>query len=364
MKKGTLFLSTFLVLTSLQAQWTPNGNGITTINNVGIGTTAPSGKLEILKDANLSSAITLPNSGLVIRADNDGNDASLRFGVDNTNLKALIQTQQTTTAAKFDLLLNPFGGNIGIGTTNPIRKLQIDVAYSTAQIQLNRTGSNLGKVDFGVDAAGLHFWVGGYDTFGNEEFFIGMNGDVGIGTTTPTEKLDVDGNIKILSAHDRGIIFERYGDKLPSSIKGLPGEYSTRQGISFNTSSIHKAVNILWNGDVGVGTDSPDAKLAVNGNIHTKEVKVDLVGWPDYVFKKNYILPTLEQVENHIKEKGHLKDIPSAKEVERNGIYLGQMDAKLLQKIEELVLYTIEQEKKIKLLESRLEKLERNNHKL
>ncbi len=362
MKHPILFL--FLLTLSVNAQWTDNGNNITTTNNVGIGTTSPSGKLEILKDADLSNAITLPNSGLVLRADNDGNDASLRLGVDNSNLKALIQTQQTTTAAKFDLLLNPFGGNIGIGTTNPIRKLQIDAAYSTAQIQLNRTGSNLGKVDFGVDAAGLHFWVGGYDTFGNEEFFIGMNGGVGIGTTTPTEKLDVDGNIKILSAHDRGIIFERYGDKLPSSIKGLPGEYSTRQGISFNTSSIDKAVNILWNGDVGVGTDSPDAKLAVNGNIHTKEVKVDLVGWPDYVFKKNYILPTLEQVENHIREKGHLKDIPSAKEVQENGVYLGQMDAKLLQKIEELILYTIEQEKKIKLMESRLKKLERNNNKL
>jgi hypothetical protein len=77
----------------------------------------------------------------------------------------------------------------------------------------------------------------------------------------------------------------------------------------------------------------------------------------------------LKEVENHIKEKGHLKDIPSAKEVEKNGIFLGQMDSKLLQKIEELTLYTIQQEKKIKELESlntkfiklqkRLEKLEK-----
>jgi hypothetical protein len=80
-------------------------------------------------------------------------------------------------------------------------------------------------------------------------------------------------------------------------------------------------------------------------------------------------LPTLNEVENHIKEKGHLKDIPSAKEVAENGIYLGEMDSKLLQKIEELTLYTIAQEKKIKELETlntkfielqkRMEKLEK-----
>lgn len=76
--------------------------------------------------------------------------------------------------------------------------------------------------------------------------------------------------------------------------------------------------------------------------------------WEEYSSLHN--LPTLEEVENHIKEKGHLKDIPSAKEVEKNGIYLGEMDSKLLQKIEELTLYTIEQEKKIKGQEDRFEK--------
>ncbi|KAA1242887.1 hypothetical protein [Aquimarina sp. RZ0] len=69
-------------------------------------------------------------------------------------------------------------------------------------------------------------------------------------------------------------------------------------------------------------------------------------------------------MENHIKEKGHLKDIPNAKDVEKNGFFLGEMDAKLLQKIEELTLYTIEQEKKIKSMEkqySKIEKLEKEN---
>ena len=117
--------------------------------------------------------------------------------------------------------------------------------------------------------------------------------------------------------------------------------------------------NIKFNGSVGIGTaDTKGFKLGVNGKIAAEEVKVALYGnWSDFVFKKEYNLPTLTEVENHIKEKGHLKDIPSAKEVEKNGFYLGEMDAKLLQKIEELTLYTIAQEKKIEKVEKENESL-------
>ncbi|MGX1928303.1 hypothetical protein [Flagellimonas sp. 2504JD4-2] len=111
-------------------------------------------------------------------------------------------------------------------------------------------------------------------------------------------------------------------------------------------------------GNVGIGTTNPGGyRLAVNGNIHTKEVKVDLTGWSDFVFNQDYLLPTLTEVEKHIKEKGHLKDIPSAKEVLKNGVLLGEMDAKLLQKIEELTLYTIQQEKKLDMQSQEIEKL-------
>ncbi|WP_299249076.1 cell division protein ZapB [uncultured Aquimarina sp.] len=108
----------------------------------------------------------------------------------------------------------------------------------------------------------------------------------------------------------------------------------------------------ISNGNLGIGTTNPDAKLAVNGNIHTKEVKVDLIGWADYVFKEDYNLPTIQQVEDHIATKGHLINIPSAAEVAENGIQLGEMNAKLLEKIEELTLYTIAQQKEIKKLKS------------
>ncbi|WP_108246743.1 tail fiber protein [Muricauda brasiliensis] len=116
---------------------------------------------------------------------------------------------------------------------------------------------------------------------------------------------------------------------------------------------------ITTSGDVGIGIRIPDAKLAVNGNIHAKEVKVDLTGWPDYVFKEGYDLPTLEEVEKHIREKGHLINIPSAKEVEENGIELGEMNKLLLEKIEELMIYTLDQEKRLELQDDEIRFLKR-----
>lgn len=90
-----------------------------------------------------------------------------------------------------------------------------------------------------------------------------------------------------------------------------------------------------------------DGDVSINGYLHTKEVKVDLTGWADFVFEKEYQLPTLYEVEAYIKKNGHLKDIPNAKDVEENGIFIGEMNSKLLQKIEELTLYMIDFKKEM-----------------
>jgi hypothetical protein len=108
----------------------------------------------------------------------------------------------------------------------------------------------------------------------------------------------------------------------------------TNQGDLFST------------GNMGVGTaDTKGYKLAVNGKIRTQEIKVEAANWPDYVFAKDYKLPSLQETEQHIKDKGHLPGIPSAEEVKANGIDLGEMNAKLLKKIEELTLHLIKLEK-------------------
>ncbi|TKC05242.1 hypothetical protein [Pedobacter frigoris] len=126
-------------------------------------------------------------------------------------------------------------------------------------------------------------------------------------------------------------------------------------------------LNYIEEGTLGIGTtDTKGYKLAVAGNVIAESVKVKLQGaWPDYVFTPSYKVPTLQETEKHIKDKGHLPGIPSASEVKANGVDLGDMNAKLLQKIEELTLHLIEKNKQLqeqKLLnnnqEDRLRKLE------
>ena len=123
--------------------------------------------------------------------------------------------------------------------------------------------------------------------------------------------------------------------------------------------------NISFDQKVAIGTeDTGSHLLAVDGSIGAREVVVEGSGWSDFVFEKEYVLPTLKEVENHILTKGHLKDIPSALEIEKTGITLGQMDAKLLQKIEELTLYVIALDKESKIRQHKIEDLEKSNKEL
>ena len=167
---------------------------------------------------------------------------------------------------------------------------------------------------------------------------------------------------------------EEYGGIAPKIRLGKYNNQGWSNWETFYTSANANKSNIDWsaktiiaNDKIGIGTANipADYKLAVAGKIIAEEVKVQLrnsIGvWPDYVFSKEYNLPSLEKVEQHIKDKGHLKDIPSAENVKENGILLGKMDSKLLQKIEELTLYTIEQEKRLNSIDLKNETLEKEN---
>ncbi|MFZ0597037.1 MAG: hypothetical protein WAM46_08650 [Flavobacterium sp.] len=117
------------------------------------------------------------------------------------------------------------------------------------------------------------------------------------------------------------------------------------------------------NGNVGIGTANPTSKLTVAGDINSREVKVTVNAGADFVFENNYELLTLEVLAEYIKTNKHLPEVPSAKTMQENGINLSEMNIKLLQKIEELTLYAIEQDKKNNVLQLKVKDLESESDK-
>ena len=118
-------------------------------------------------------------------------------------------------------------------------------------------------------------------------------------------------------------------------------------------------MHILPNGNVGVGVISPVARLTVNGNILAKEIKVtNNISVPDYVFEPDYKLTSLSDIETYVKEHKHLPEIPSAEDIERDGLDLGEMNLLLLKKVEELTLHLIEKNKEIGEQRVKMEMLE------
>ncbi|MFH6966174.1 hypothetical protein [Flavobacterium sp. FlaQc-28] len=214
-----------------------------------------------------------------------------------------------TIQINFGQNIFPEDGNVGIGTLAPTAKFEVSNSLITNN---NEVIASLTR--FGTGTGGSSIVRFGYHNTCDFEVNAGYS----------------NAGHRLGSYYDLNIVNNHAG--------GAHG------GINFATdSSVKMAINV--NGNVGIGTTSPQNKLDVNGTIHSKEVKVDMNGWSDFVFKKEYNLPTLEQVEKHIVEKGHLENIPSEKEVLKDGINLGEMNAKLLQKIEELTLYMIEMKK-------------------
>ncbi len=193
---------------------------------------------------------------------------------------------------------------------------------------------------------------------------ISTNGNLSIGTSNTQEKFQI-GNSYAFHAGGHivlGFLYRPSGDvDLDNSKYSAEIRFDKTNGkLSLGTSSTitnNPTTHFLINnsGNVGIGTTTPDEKLTVKGKIHTQEIRVDLNGAvaPDYVFEKDYNLKSLQEIENYIIKNKHLPEIPSAKTMEEEGVYLKEMNLLLLKKVEELTLYLIEQEKRISELEKK-----------
>lgn len=309
-----------------------------------------------------------------------------------------LPTGTVTTDAKYR------SGSIGIGMTSaPLSGTTLQLhstsgpvmtlsnATSTANALLgsiigrgNGYSQNSAKIDMNIEdlwaggnySSRISFWTTGNDATMTERMRINKSGNVGIGTTTPGTgvRLNVLGGKVLFGANSTDISsltnLEVVNGSLISLSTSTNSSYlsithngiiaadrtgtGTYQPLMFKTNNAER-LRVLTNGNVLINKTTQtnsNYKLDVAGKIRADEVVVNTTG-ADFVFADDYKLRSIKEVETFIKENKHLPEIPNAKEMQEGGMSVSEINTKLLQKIEELTLYIIDQEKRISLLENK-----------
>ncbi len=367
--------------------------------NIGIGNSLPAyplsfanslgDKISLYGNSGVHFGFGIQNALLQIYTDNSPADIAFGYG---------------SSAAFTENMRIKGNGNVGIGNNNPTYKLDVNSGASQLALRINGTNPSITINSTSIANSGNDLYIAavtGSKGYPSGNLILqngGFNGMVGIGTTNPLQKLHVFG-ASILANNTTinpsttansviaGAIHDGSGWNVTSGIGGKASGKGQEWGIGAINNSLYFGIgdgsrdstmqtgiqivgntngsrNVLLipsgSGNVGIGTTNPQYKLSVNGTIQAKELIVE-TGWSDYVFDKNYKLLTLNEVQNYINTNKHLPDVPSATEVENNGVKVAQMDSILIKKVEELTLYVIDQNKQIQQLRQNVKQLEHND---